>query len=608
MSHQGRNGRGGPAAGASPRALALIVGIALWVAGATGQAQNPANDRAPAAPPGVEAAPAAPLLGASPAPPGLAVVGPGGAVGEAAPAAAPALEPGVQVVRFQGPPGLTVEVLAPAPSPVPAGDGGGIITVCLKRGVGYRLRISNIPERPGSVLFPVIEVVGHLHRPDDIPPAKYPIRVIFSEDDLYDAVDRARLVTKVVYLEDPDQAVPFRMHKDEIPVLTLSPTELPLQVASALGRPVAIVRLGGRKPTNEEIQGGSAGDVGLDWAASIGSGPCPFLSSSGARCALPCGPVCVPSPPPARPSLPRDEYLCDGGDRGVQAASGPSGNVGGIEPRDTVVGFDIGLKEQSRKRVLPTNVVCVYAPRFSEVRVNTGTNENVDIQWTRTDKVLAKHSQTSSSAVSKRLVQNQAAELARARARAAGLRGRLWADEESNNRSPSGFSGSALVAVNLQKQSAELARNRQKPVQLKNRLRLDGIKSTEGPVVAGIVEGASEAVMVWAPHAMTGVETPPDRPGLAVIKRVSPVEAEPGDTLTYVITYRNMGNTPIRAVSIVDSLLPRLEYVKGTSRGPAGTRFTTAINPVGSTELRWELPGVLAPGVQGEVSFQAIVR
>ena len=107
---------------------------------------------------------------------------------------------------------------------------------------------------------------------------------------------------------------------------------------------------------------------------------------------------------------------------------------------------------------------------------------------------------------------------------------------------------------------------------------------------------------------MTGVETPPDRPGLAVIKRVSAVEAEPGDTLTYVIIYRNMGNTPIRAVAIVDSLLPRLEYVKGTSRGPEGTAFTTAVNRVGSTELRWELPGVLAPGATGYVSFDAVVR
>ena len=78
---------------------------------------------------------------------------------------------------------------------------------------------------------------------------------------------------------------------------------------------------------------------------------------------------------------------------------------------------------------------------------------------------------------------------------------------------------------------------------------------------------------------MTGVEVPPDRPGLAVIKRVSVAEAEPGDTVTYVIIYRNMGNTPINNVSIVDSLLPRLEYVKGTSRGPEGTGFSTGDEP-----------------------------
>ena len=104
---------------------------------------------------------------------------------------------------------------------------------------------------------------------------------------------------------------------------------------------------------------------------------------------------------------------------------------------------------------------------------------------------------------------------------------------------------------------------------------------------------------MWAPHQMTGVEVPPDRPGLAVIKRVSVTEAEPGDTVTYVIIYRNMGNTPIKNVTIADSLLPRLEYVKGTSRGPEGTGFSSAMNRVGSTELRWQLPGVLAPGAVG---------
>jgi uncharacterized repeat protein (TIGR01451 family) len=575
----------------------LTLAVATWVSGSAVRAQNAPVNPAAGNPLPAQPAPAAPVVVAADGAAGTAVTGP---------ARAPALDPEIQIVRFQGPPGLAVEVLAPAPTPVPIGDGGGIITVGLRRGVGYRLHITGVPERPGAELFPVIEVVGHLHRPDNVDPGKYPIRVVFHQEDLDDTVDHGRLVTKVIYLESPEQAIPLRMPKDEVPVLTLNPTEPPLRVASALGRPVAIVRLGGRRPTAEEIQGGPAGDAGLDWAASLGTGPCPFLCHGGTRCPLPSGPACNPAP--ALRSLPRDEYLCDGGDRGAPAAPGRNGTASGIDPRDAVVQFDIGVKGRSEARILPTNVVCVYAPRFAEVRVNTGTGETIDVQGTKTKKALQKFSEARIKVESKGLAQKQAPELARARARASGMKGRLLVDEDLNRRAPNAFAGTALAAMNRQKQTAELARNRQKPIQVKERIRLDGIKSAESPVVRGIVEGSSEAVKVWGPHAMTGVETPPDRPGLAVIKRVSAVEAEPGDTLTYVIIYRNMGNTPIRAVSIVDSLLPRLEYVKGTSKGPEGTKFSTAVNSVGSTELRWELPGVLAPGAPGHVSFQAIVR
>jgi uncharacterized repeat protein (TIGR01451 family) len=626
MSHHRRNGRAGGPPHQGPGTVGLMLVIAAWLAGTAACAQQapavaaaPAPAVAQAEPPGrvMTAAPPATTIVSSPAVPtanspavvhGAAVVDQGAAAAPAAPSGAPMIEPDVQIVRFQGPPGLTVEVLAPAPIPVPIGDGGGISTVGLRRGVGYRLRVGGIVERPMAELFPVIEVVGHLHRPEGIDPGKYPIRVVFSQDDMDDAVDRGRLVTKVIYLEDPDQAIPFKAAKDEVPVLTLNPTEPPLRVASALGRPVAIVRIGGRRPTVAEFQGGIAGDSGLDWAERIGNRPCPFLSQSSARCSLPCGPVCVPSPPPARPSLPRDEYLCDGGDRATPAAPNADGRVTGVDPRDAIVRFDIGVKGVSRARILPTNVVCVYAPRFAEVRVSTGTNQNIDIQTTTINKTLAKFSRAESLVDSRRLVQNQAAELARERSRASGLKGRLMPSEGSNSRAASAYSGNNLAVLTVAKQTAELSRNRQKVGEVHKRLRLDGIKSAEGPIMAGIVEGAGETVKVWGPHAMTGVETPPDRPGLAVIKRVSATEAEPGDTLTYAIVYRNMGNTPIRSVSIVDSLLPRLEYKQGSSSGPEGTTFTTAANLVGATELRWELPGVLAPGATGYVSFQAIVR
>ncbi|MGP0064647.1 MAG: hypothetical protein ACLQGP_13750 [Isosphaeraceae bacterium] len=549
---------------------------------------------------------------------GVAVVGPAMADGglPSAPADAPAaagpavpvLPPEIQVVRFQGPEGMVVEVLAPAPTPVPTGDGGGVLTTGLKRGVGYRLRISNIPERPGVEVFPVIEVVGHLHRPEGIDPGKYPIRVIFTMDDLDAVMDLGRLVTKVIYLEDPDQALPLRMSKDQIPVVSLNPTEQPLRVASALGRPMAIVRIGGRRPTIEEVSAGATGDMGLDRAAGLGMGPCPYIRQDGSRCPMPCGPTCTAPAPPPQPLLPRDEFLCDGGDRGIPVAVGSDGRLGGLEPRDAIVRFDIGLGERVKPRILPTNVVCVYAPRFAEVRVTTGSNETVDIQGPRSGTSIETPLLARNQAEARRVVQNQSPEMARNRARASGLKGREWIDEESNNRRVGGFENNTKISANLQTQNLVLARGRQKAGLMKEKIRLEGIKTAATPVVTGIVEGAGETVKVWGPHAMTGVETPPDRPGLAVIKRVSAVEAEPGDTLTYVIFYRNMGNTPIRAVTIADSLLPRLEYVKGTSRGPEGTIFTTAVNRVGAAEMRWTLPGVLAPGAMGHVSFEVIVR
>jgi uncharacterized repeat protein (TIGR01451 family) len=523
-------------------------------------------------------------------------------------ASAPVLEPGIQVVRFQGPPGLGVEVVAPAGSQVPIGDGQGLLTIGLMRGLGYRLRLTNIPERPGAEVFPVIELVGHLHRPENVDPGKYPIRIEFTDEDLNDVVDHARLVTKVIYLEDPDQALPFRTAKDQVPVLTLNPTESPLRVATALGRAMAIVRIGARKPSIEELTGDAAGDLGLDWAASIGNSPCPFLTQSGAHCKLPCGPICTAPPKPARPGLPRDEYLCDGGDRGTPAAPAQSGRISGIEPRDAVLRFDITQRDRLVTRVLPTNVVCVYAPRFAEVRVSTGANENVLVNSVHVGTMVQNKEETATLAPPKRLVQNQAPELARNRARAVAYKAHELLDEESNNRGVSGYENASHVALDEQKQKAELARNREKPALMKKPLRLYGIKTVEGPVVKGIVEGASEAVRVWGPYSMTGVETPPNRPGLAVVKLVSPAEAEPGDTLTYVIMYRNMGNSPIRSIVIVDSLLPRLEYQKGTAKGPEGTVFTSAPNRSGATELRWELPGTLAPGVTGSVSFQALVR
>src|SRR5262249_33947433 len=160
--------------------------------------------------------------------------------------------------------------------------------------------------------------------------------------------------------------------------------------------------------------------------AATGAMHCPFVNTNGDPCPLPCGPVCGTLPPSGRPRLPRDEYLCDGGDYGSPAGIASDGSLKGIDPRDAVMRFDIGLDNRLQHRVLPSNLVCVYAPRFAEVRVSTGTNEAVEVHGASINQKLDKFAMTENRSYARRLVQNQAPELTRERRRAQGLNGRVF--------------------------------------------------------------------------------------------------------------------------------------------------------------------------------------
>jgi uncharacterized repeat protein (TIGR01451 family) len=457
--------------------------------------------------------------------------------------------------------------------------------------------VTNLPDRPGVELYPVVEMVGHLHRPKGIDPGKYPIRIVFREDDIADVAGRGLMVTQVIYLEDPDQAVPLKLPKDEPPFVNLSPVEEPFKVARALGRVVAIVRIGGRQPTPEEINGPAG--IGL------GNVPCPFMNTAGdGPCKLPCGPVCGTPPPPGRPWMPRDEFLCDGGDRGEPVHFAGDGGLAGIDPRDTIVNFNAG----DRPRILPTNIVCIYAPRFASVRNALGVTEAQTVAHLSSNELLQRMELTGARQGPKKLAQSQVAGQNRLREKASGLSTRVFVGEKSEIRILGGFDTRVNVASHQLIQRVDQKNTTAKAGLMKLKIKADGLKSAESPVSTGIVEGASQAVMTWPPMDMTGVEVPPKKPGLAVIKRVNASEAESGDTLTYTINYRNMGNVPIRAVSITDSLLPRLEYLPNSAEGPEGTVFTFGENKAGALELRYDLPGAIAPGAEGSVTFKVIVR
>ncbi|MBW3543622.1 MAG: hypothetical protein KY476_25505 [Planctomycetes bacterium] len=109
----------------------------------------------------------------------------------------------------------------------------------------YRLRIADMPEFPGVELYPTIEVLDRLH-----PPVgrehEFPVPLDFTSEEVAAAAS-GRLVTKVIYLEQPQLAVP-REPGVMLPVDTLPPTRNALAAADRAGRPLLLVRLGGRLP------------------------------------------------------------------------------------------------------------------------------------------------------------------------------------------------------------------------------------------------------------------------------------------------------------------------------------------------------------------------
>lgn len=117
----------------------------------------------------------------------------------------------------------------------------------------YRFRITEIPDHPGFEVYPSIEVIDRLYPPRG-QEARFPIPIHVSEEEIELAL-KGKFITRVIYVESPDTALPARQVGDSPRTTEVGPTEDPVHAADALGRPVAILRLGSRVPTRDEMHG-----------------------------------------------------------------------------------------------------------------------------------------------------------------------------------------------------------------------------------------------------------------------------------------------------------------------------------------------------------------
>lgn len=113
----------------------------------------------------------------------------------------------------------------------------------------YRFKVSNIAGYEGMEVFPTVELIDRVYPPRG-QERQFPIPIELNADDIELALD-GKFVTRVVYLEDPDNALPVAEGRTDQHWYDAGPGVNPLLEADRWGRPLAIVRMGGRLPDEQ---------------------------------------------------------------------------------------------------------------------------------------------------------------------------------------------------------------------------------------------------------------------------------------------------------------------------------------------------------------------
>jgi uncharacterized repeat protein (TIGR01451 family) len=457
-------------------------------------------------------------------------------------------------VRLIGPAGMHAVVyqgMAPPrdlTAPVPLG---------LRPGYIYRVELNGFARYPGISLYPTLEVRGTLAMPAGVSAAGYPAPVVITEDDVRMALAGA-LVTKVIYLENPERAVPAATTPDDPVETSLPPDRNLLVEAHERGRPVLVLRFGQLEFMRQEMAMASvAGTVLFPGEHVLGQPAAPPM--------LPwaCFPWYDPTVGPAKPedewihngciNPPAPHYLGNG--KPQRAGLDNEGRIQGLNPEDTVAEY---RDSRGRKSLTCSNRVCLLVPRFGVLRTEIGLSHYAKVVAVADRREVRGQEQVGTRVPS--LVTRQT-ELARAVAQKANV------------------SGNEVVT------------------------RTDVVgRVAGGPQVVSdsVLTRDLMAIPSEAPRAL-------ERP-LVLTKDVDKHAAQPGEVVTFTLTYSNRGGLPITDVAVVDSLSPRLEYVPGTSVSDREAVFTMQQNEAGSLMLRWEIGGKLLPGESGVIRFQAKVR
>ena len=148
-------------------------------------------------------------------------------------------------VSFTAPYGMKVSWVAPSPNGQPGFASNHVDTpgrYNFVQGAVYRLKLTDIPNRPGIELYPTLEVVPSNLKTDAFL-AHSAVPVSFTNEDL-DQVAAGNFLVKVIYLPDPQFQDLAVAGPEEIVSSRLEPGVDPIAEAYRRGSILLVVRLG----------------------------------------------------------------------------------------------------------------------------------------------------------------------------------------------------------------------------------------------------------------------------------------------------------------------------------------------------------------------------
>ena len=479
----------------------------------------------------------------------------------------------------------------------------------LRPGYRYRFELESPTLRPGEVLYPTLEVFGCVRMPPSLKLFDHPATVVLTAEEMK-LVSEGRLISKILYLES-NEAPPTDPNSGLTPPQTDIPAGSDLfRTAGDLGRPVARLWVGSRRLTGDEFANSVV--PGSLWRAGDPPPGAPALPPQ-----MPCLPF-----NPADPRLGlkecEEEIIHDGGDRLERAAIDNTGRAQGVNPEDAVAEFTV---PGSRRYVLPSNRVCIFAPRYAWLRQISGLDLVVTEAGVRGTVLsngpdLAKLSQPSNAATGELLLDGM-----RSRERASGSRSTLVPGKSQRVDPPTPQMLVHTPLANLETRNPGVVREVDGPMKLKQReglsVRLGGwrMAALQNEEVVTAVARVEKGPNVVTARAVTREAILDCKEEVRVLEQplilhkwADKCEASPGEFVTFTLRLTNQTGKALADVAIVDNLSGRLEYDQGSATCSRDHVFLIQENEVRSSKLRWEITGLVQPGETVVARFRAKAR